>query len=134
MRDGSATGAYAEFAVRTYVMPGIRSGGGTMDMRVVGSLQDTPSGSEFAGLVSVPIGRWTIRVLAGWLVFVAIMTGASGGLAILVLCVILLVPAAVAWALVLRHNQRVTPRDAGSLSRFLQAIAAEAEAERTPQA
>jgi hypothetical protein len=78
LRTGSVSGKDARFTVKTYVIRGVRNRY-NIDKLVVGSFADTPAGSEFAGIVSVPISRKMRAVLAGWLIFGVVLAGAFGG-------------------------------------------------------
>ena len=144
------TGTDARFTVKTYVIPGVRNRY-IIDKLVVGSFADSPMGSEFRGLVSVPIGRKTRAVLASWLIFCVLFFGAFVGVgtfneaslrsyssplaygiagAILVMALatfVIALPGALMYAVTLRKSQRNNLNEVGSLAHFLEQIAREAE-------
>lgn len=135
LREGTVNPETASFTIRSYIIPGVRQGSGSMDKLVVGTFRDTATGSEFTGAVSAPLGKATVVMLACWAAFIALLfvsqaINTAGVLAaaamLLVAGVVIFAPLAVLWPLIIRRNQRMEMKQAGSITRFLDAIAKEA--------
>jgi hypothetical protein len=147
---GSVVGNAVSLTVKTYFLPGIWARG-NINKVLTGSINDAPTGSELVGLVTAPISRTSILVIAGWMAVLAVACGLIAGFAaftqadatdlatalllaitvgvaaVAVAVVLVLSPAILGMALIARHNQRTSLREVDRLSRFLQTIASEAE-------
>jgi hypothetical protein len=103
--SGRAAGGSVALTVRPYLAPGEKQFRGMMPIELRGEVVSIDGGSEIRGTATSPIGRtlptylavgWTAVVLVGILdgPFLGVFALTAGG------------AAAVAWALVIRHNQR----------------------------
>jgi hypothetical protein len=131
---GTVTEERVVLTARPYVTPGLIAGRGAMTIELRGEVVQTHDGSEIRGTMSAPI-KWTTPVflavaLVFWVAFGVAGNGSTwptwtfiivGGLAV-----------SVAWAWIIRHNQRMALRNVGELTRMLGSIISDPAVPRKP--
>jgi len=103
---GSAADGFVTLTVRPYITPGERQLRGMMPIELRGEVVSTGDGTEFRGTATAPIGRRLPTFLAGGLIALILVAFSSGpftGVFALAVGGI----AGVAWALLMRHSQRI---------------------------
>ena len=118
---GSAVGGQLVVRARPYVAPGIPAGYGVMTLELRGGVVPTPEGSEIRGLVTAPIGTWTVAVLAlvavVWSLLVISSNGASWPA--LLFAGVGVSAISVGWVWATRHNQRRALANTAELGELL---------------
>lgn len=131
---GTVTEERVALTARPYVTPGLIAGYGAMTIELRGEVVQTDDGSEIRGTVSAPI-KWTTPAflalaLVAWVAFGVAGNGSTWPTWTFILVGGLV--ASVAWAWILRHNQRMALRNVGELTRMLGSIISDPAAPRKP--
>ena len=131
---GTVTEGRVVLTARPYVTLGLIAGYGAMTIELRGEVVQTDDGSEIRGTVSAPI-KWTTPAflslaLVAWVAFGVAGNGSTwptwtfivvGGLVV-----------SVAWAWIIRHNQRMALGNVGELTRMLGSIISDTGTPRKP--
>lgn len=131
---GTVTAEHVALTARPYVTPGLIAGYGAMTIELRGKVVQTDDGSEIRGTVSAPI-KWTTPAflalaLVAWVVFGVAGNGSTWPTwTFIVVCGLVV---SVAWAWIIRHNQRMALRNVGELTRMLGSIISDPAAPRRP--
>jgi hypothetical protein len=128
---GVVTSDRLTLTARPYVTPGLIAGYGAMTIEFSGEVLSSDDGSEIRGMVTAPI-EWTSPALLALSLVAWVAFGVAGNGSMLPTWIFVAAGAlmlSVAWAWMIRHNQRMALRNVGELTRMLGSIAS---APRTP--
>lgn len=131
---GTVTAEHVTLTARPYVTPGLIAGYGAMTIELRGEVVPSDDGSEIRGTVSAPI-KWTTPAflalaLVAWVAFGVAGNGSTWPTWIFIVGGGLMV--SVAWAWIIRHNQRMALRNVGELTRMLGSIISDSAVPRKP--
>jgi hypothetical protein len=131
---GRVAADHVTLTARRYVIPRVMAGGGAMAIELQGEVVQSIDGSEIRGTVNAPV-RWTIPAfaviaLSAWAAFGIVGNGPN--LPSLIFLVGAGVLMSIAWAWIVRHNQRMALRNTKELMRMVESIVSDPAGQIAP--